>query len=133
MKYPRDTWYNMALKDPPDDDDDYDHRTEDDEKNLPVRASDMGPLERLRAKLARDDGFMSPSNASVPAKAADIGDVEERPNPRAEGLDYPEGVALSHDQEAGKDYLGDGPTVATSGERWIATEDMFIEDVRNWA
>jgi hypothetical protein len=103
--------------------------------NLPTpRDKDSASLERIKAVKGLLDGLMSVGNGSVPSRAEDIGDVDERANPRACDLEYVEGVRCFVDDERGKKYLHDAPNAVIPSRRWVAVdENSFIEDLRAWA
>jgi hypothetical protein len=118
----------------------------------PIEKAD-GAARRLEILLRTLDGPMSVSNALVPREANDIGDVDERPNPRACHLGYPEGYecAVEHEvvpsrgvgttesesegsDEGGRVVMSDPPNWALAGDTYMhADEEDFIEDVADWA
>jgi len=103
-----------------------------DDDNLPVlhESEELSAVEQLRAELARRDGYMSPSNATVTKEAADAGDDVE-PNPSAEALGY-SGARVKEVQEfEGHTYLSDG-RCGPSADIGIDS-DNFIDDVTDWA
>jgi len=93
-----------------------------------------GAAERLEVMLRELDGPMSVSNALVPFEAYDIGDTDERPNPRASDLGYPEGYECAVEREGGRVVMSDAPNWALAGETHMhADEDDFIDDITEWA
>jgi len=73
------------FEDPPDDSsDDRNGRRHRSDRPLPeLHKSDGGAVDKMIKDLRRLDGPMSASNATVPLEASEIGDTDERPNPRA--------------------------------------------------
>lgn len=92
---------------------------------------DMDTLEKILEDL---EGTVS--NVLVPFQAHDIGDVDERPTPRACDLGYPEAVGSLSRDHIGNDRfaLCDESNVAESHGAYIAARgDAFIDDVTEWA
>lgn len=67
---------------------------------------------------------MESTGVLVPKEAYDIGDTDERANPRAEDLDY---VVGGQCHQSGN-TLHDGPNKLLAGGHWIES-DTLIEDV----
>lgn len=99
--------------------------------NLPVvhESEELSTIEKLRSQLARSDGYLSPSNATVPVEASDVGASIEA-NPRASSLDYETAETVVEVFE-GHTYLADG-RVGPTAELGIDSGN-FIEDVTDWA
>jgi hypothetical protein len=103
-----------------------------DEPNLPVlhESEEPSTVEQWREELARRDGYLSPSNATFPKEAADVGEGVED-NPSAEALGY-SGARVDEIQEfEGLTFLSDG-RVGPTADLGIDSEN-FIEDVTDWA
>lgn len=91
-------------------------------------------LDKLKFRLGKLDGPMAVSQATIPARAEDIGDVDERANPRAGDLGYPEGYELAVEKERGRVVFSDPPNWALAGDTHLhADPDDVIEDVREFA
>lgn len=88
--------------------------------HLPARVEDFEAVRELERQL---DGR---PRAMVPFEAYDIGDADERPNPRASDLDYPECGEVSVAE------VGDGHVMydaALAGDAKVVVEEGIIEDV----
>jgi hypothetical protein len=112
-----------------DDDDD-----DDGDDDLPARREDVSRVEELEDQLNRLDGHVS--SKVVPLEANDIGDVDERANPRACDLGYPEGYecATEFDPVSEAWILSDPPNWAfADGSMMMADDEAFIEDIKEWA
>lgn len=111
--------------------------SDDEPDNLPAPRRHYEDMNRLEEQLRRLDGPLSVSNKVVPLEASDIGDVDERPNPRAKDLEYPEGageVQHTHDGTAEMHFFFDGPNIHLAGDTFVgAGEDIFINNLKEWA
>lgn len=101
---------------------------EDNDKNLPAPIEMYEQADRLCKALEKLQG--SVSNKLVPKSAYDIGDTDERANPRALDLDYVEGGDCYTVEEAGRQFMMDGPNMPLSRDRWLSADgDTFIADL----
>lgn len=109
-------------------------RVENDLPRLHESERDGSFVEKLKYTLGELDGPMALSQATVPKQAEDIGDTDERANPRAGDLGYPEGYELAVEHDGGRVVFSDPPNWALAGESHMhADEADVISDVTEWA
>lgn len=98
--------------------------------NLPVlhESEEPSSIEKLRTKMARRDGYLSPSNATVPQEASDVG--MDRANPSAGDLGYERASVDEIVEFEGKTYFCDGRISPTAE---LGIDSDCVVDVEEWA
>lgn len=94
-----------------------------------LERNDLSPVEQLEIYMRRLDGPLSASNAYVPNKAVDIGDVDTNANPSAADLSYSGGEHFFVEESSGRYTIrgtGDDETIE-------AGSGSVIDNVRTWA
>jgi hypothetical protein len=109
--------------------------TDEDSENLPAVVDETdNVVEKMKETLREIDGPMSASNATVPKKAVDIGDVDDDPNPQSHALGYKDGQLNTADLNGDEISMVGGVMDLITDERSITVDEgLFIENVEEWA